>query len=341
MRSELQYLDKVLAPIADEREKLKIELHYASRISIFQRAGTPKIPEGHAHLEATALAGCGGFLGVIFLILWWDVRKQRINSLVDLAHGLGLTVVGTVPLLPQSALRAVRPGKRHRQLQNSMNHAVDSIAARLFLRKNSDGVRVVMVSSAVQGEGKTTLAVQLATRLAHSGERTLLVDYDLRRPSIHRLFGLPRGPGVSECLQKDFDVSEVARATQTENLSIITAGDLLLESLGPLSNGVTTSFFEKARAAYTFIVVDSCPILPVIDGLLVSQHADTVVLSVRRDTSQAPQVLRTCEKLAAFGSRKYVVVLNGSHEEICYDYHEHAITARVEAVEMAETAKTP
>ena len=86
-----------------------------------------------------------------------------------------------------------------------------------------------------------------------------------------------------------------------------------------------------AREAFTFIVIDGCPILPVIDGLLVSQHADTVVLSVRRDTSEAPQVLRACEKLSEFGLRKCVVVLNGSREEVCGDYYEQVVTARVDA----------
>jgi capsular exopolysaccharide synthesis family protein len=341
MRNDIQYLDRVLVPIADERERLKVELRSTQRITRFQEAAAPHSPDGKPRIQTAAMSGCGGFFGVVFLVLWWDVRKQRINSLADLSRGLGLTVIGTVPLLPQKVLRAgltVRTGKRHRQWQNSLNHAVDSIAARLFLRKEAEGVRVVMVSSAIQGEGKTTLAIQLATRLARLGERTLLVDYDLRKPSIHRIFSLPRGPGVSECLQKELELDQVARATETENLFVVTAGESLLNSLGPLANGATTSFFEKARAGFTFVVVDGSPILPVIDGLLVSQHADTVVLSVRRDTSQAPQVLRTCEKLVAFGSRKYVVVLNGSHEEACGDYQEHIISARVET---AAADKTP
>ena len=73
-----------------------------------------------------------------------------------------------------------------------------------------------------------------------------------------------------------------------DSLFLVTAGTAFVNSLGPLSNGVTTAFFEKAREAFTFIVIDGCPILPVIDGLLVSQHADTVVLSVRRDTVRRP-----------------------------------------------------
>jgi polysaccharide biosynthesis transport protein len=347
MQAELRYLDKFLEPLAEQREKLNVELGAAPRITVFQPHTEPDKPiqieppkaDPKPRVQGMAVAGLGSFFGVVLLVLWWDVRKETINSLTDLSRGLGLTVVGAVPLVPQKVLRGSRASSRHLKWQNPLNEAVDSIAARLFLRKAAGDVRVVMVSSAMQGEGKTTLAVQLATRLARSGEPTLLVDYDLRRPTIHRIFGMSRGPGVSECLQKECEMGQVARPTEAENLSIITAGSPLADSLGPLSNGVTTSFFETARSAFTFVVVDGSPILPVIDGLLVSQHADTVVLAVRRDASQAPQVLRACEKLVAFGSRNYVVVLNGSHEESCPYYQEQVISARVEALPAAEAAR--
>ena len=70
------------------------------RISIFQRPDVPKVPDSRARLSSTAMAGGGGFFGVILLVLWWDVGRRRINSLADLSRGLGLTVVGAVPLLP-------------------------------------------------------------------------------------------------------------------------------------------------------------------------------------------------------------------------------------------------
>ena len=106
MRSELQYLDKVLAPIADEREKLKVEFRSARRISVIQRAERPQSADGKQRLLTTAGAGFGGLFGAVFLVLLADVRKQRINSLVDLSRGLGLTVVGAVPLMPRNSLGA-------------------------------------------------------------------------------------------------------------------------------------------------------------------------------------------------------------------------------------------
>jgi len=197
MRSELQYLDKVLAPIADERERLKVELRWTPRITVFQRAEPPKTPDGRPRLWNAATAGICGFLVPILLVLSWDARKQKINSLTDLSRGLGLTVIGVVPLPGQETGRAGRDEKNLGKCRNSFDHALDSIVARLFFRKDAEDVRVVMVTSATAGEGKTVLAVQLATRLAHAGRPTLLVDYDLRRPSIHQIFGMPPGPGIA------------------------------------------------------------------------------------------------------------------------------------------------
>lgn len=331
MRAELQYLEKVLTPIADERAKLKVELRSTPRITLFQRAQAPSKADHSSQVQSTAFAGLLGFFAPGCLVLWWDVRKRRINSLGDVSHGLGLTVVGTLPQLPaQIRGRAATGTKRHRRWQMCMDHAVDGIAARLFLRKTSGGARVVLVSSATRGEGKTTLATQLATRLARTGERTLLVDFDLRRPALHQVFGMQLGPGLSDVLRHDSSLAQVVRPTDTENLFIMTAGGPLPDSLGTLANGSTGALFGEARAEYAFVVIDGSPILPVVDALLAAQHADAVVLSVRRDVSQAPKVLAACERLGSFGVQRFVAVLTGSDEEIFYDDQDHVLQTRVE-----------
>ena len=186
-----------------------------------------------------------------------------------------------------------------------------------------------MVSSATPGRGKDHAGRAVGNATCPLGKADLAGGLRLAEavdPSDLRHAARPGGQRLSADRNATWARSCIPRTPRT--LSVITAGDSLLESLGPLANGVTTAFFEKARAAFTFVVVDGSPILPVIDGLLVSQHADTVVLSVCRDTSQGPQVLRACEKLSAFGSRKHVVVLNGSQEEVCGDYQDQRASMR-------------
>ena len=210
--------------------------------------------------------------------------------------------------------------------------------SKTFLRKDSDDVRVVMVCSAIQGEGKTTLAVQLATRLARTGERTLLVDYDLRRPSIHRIFGMPRGPGVSDCLRNEFDLDQVVHPSDAENLFVVTAGDSLLRFARTAGKRRHHLVLRKGPRRVHFHRRRWLPD-PSRDRRASGQSARRHRGSFRPSRyGEAPQVLRACEKLSAFGLRKYVVVLNGSQEEIYGDYHEHVISTRVEAVDAPNAA---
>jgi polysaccharide biosynthesis transport protein len=316
MRGEIQGLERVSTVIRDERQKLQVEQDTRPRIKLQQGATPPVAPDRSSRVQNTITAGIFGFLAPIGLLLWWDVRGRRINSIGDIATGLGLTVIGTVPHISDRQSAGSGAGKRrYRQMQICLDHSIDGIAAKLFLRHDARGARVVLVSSATRGEGKSTLSIQLAKRLALTGASTLLVDFDLRKPSLHNVFDAPRGPGLTEFLRGGSELAPLVRRTDLKNLSLLTAGSPFTDSLGTLSNGVTRSLFDKARGDYDFVIVDGSPILPVVDALLTSQHVDTVVLAVRRDISQAHRIKLACEQLSDFGVEEFVAVLTGTNED--------------------------
>ena len=175
-----------------------------------------------------------------------------------------------------------------------------------------------MVSSATGGEGKTTLATQLALSLARTGRRVVLVDFDLRRPAFDEVFGVPLSPGISESLRHEADagIGELARATGTENLSVVTAGRWDRQALAALSNGHASMMFNHLREEFEFVVIDTSPILPVADARFVSQFVDSVVLSVFRDISEAPKIQAACDILAAFGVQSIEAVVTGQGNEL-------------------------
>ena len=206
---------------------------------------------------------------------------------------------------------------------------MDGIAARLFLRKDAMNTRVVLVSSATRGEGKTTLATHLARRLGRTGAHTLLVDFDFGKPSLHTVFAIPNETGLNEVLRGQCDLDKVVQPTDMDNLCVLTTGRRRPDSLSMLANGAAAALFEKARAEFEFVVVNGSPILPVVDARLASQHVDMVVMAVRRDVSQTPKVLAACELLGAFGVRKCVAVLiGGDHEVYYYDDRERIVDVR-------------
>ncbi len=168
-----------------------------------------------------------------------------------------------------------------------------------------------MVSSATGGEGKTTLATQLALSLARTGRRTVLVDFDLRRPSFDEMFGMPLSPGVSEVLRHESDPSDLVHPVAADNLAVVTAGRWDRQALASLSNGSVDALFRQLREDFDFVVVDTSPILPVADARFVSQYVDTVVLSVFRDVSEAAKIQAACDILAAFGVQSVEAVVTG------------------------------
>ena len=269
-----------------------------------------------------------GCLGPVALLLWWEVRTRRINSLQDISHGLGLRVIGTVPHITDAELSSNGSKSRlQRKTQVRLDQSIDGIAANLCLRRDSDNARVVLVTSATRGEGKSTLSIQLAKRLSRTGASTLLVNFDLRKPMLHYVFDLQRSPGLSEFLRGESQLDPLIRPTVIENLSVLTAGAPISDSLGVLTNGVTRSLFEQVRDKFEFVVVNGSPILPVVDSLLASQHVDSVVLSIRRDVSQLSRLQAACDQLAQFCIEEIVAVFTGSNEDSYYyeGDHEHLV----------------
>jgi polysaccharide biosynthesis transport protein len=167
------------------------------------------------------------------------------------------------------------------------------------------------------------LAGQLAISFARAGQSTLLIDGDLRNPTLHKILGQPRTPGLCEVLRGDLDVSLAIRPTDVSGLYILPAGQLSRLIFTTSLQGSGQQLFERLRAQYKFIVVDSSPILPVADSLLLGQHVDAAVLSIRPRVSRLPSIWEACERLRAVGIRLLGTVVNGVHMNPDDDYYKY------------------
>jgi capsular exopolysaccharide synthesis family protein len=237
---------------------------------------------------------------LLFTVALVEFRSRRVNSSDEVTFGLGIPTVGTVPVLPPRVLRAAlgSGAVRDGYWQARLTESVDALRT-FLLRALSEGPHVVMVTSAVQGEGKTSLASQLAASLARAWRKTLLIDGDLRKPAAHKLFELPVEPGLSEVLRGELDLGDVIRPTALGRLWLMPAGSWDAHALQALAQEGAGNFFEQLREEYEFVIVDSCPVLPVTDTLLLGQHVDTVLFSVLRGTSRLPTLYAAWQRLAA------------------------------------------
>ncbi len=316
-REKLKNLDDVLASIRAEREKLGVERSASPRIirNQIQMAEVPEVEYRRSmRFTVIGLTAVFGFCLPLFGVVLWDVRSRRVNAVSEVVRGLGLPVIGSVPTIPIQVLRRLGTGsKRSQAWRLRLTESIDGIAARLLRKAETEQTHVVLVSSAMAGEGKTTLARQLAMSMARHLRRTILVDFDLRRPTLDKIFDVPLEPGVCEALSSGGDIGGMIHPTGTEHLSVLPAGRWNRDAMAALANGSTGPLLKQLREQYDFVIIDSSPILPVADTRFVSQHADTVVLSVFRDRSEMPKIQAACEILDAFGVRNLeTVVIGGS-----------------------------
>jgi capsular exopolysaccharide synthesis family protein len=173
-----------------------------------------------------------------------------------------------------------------------------------------------MITSAVGGEGKTSLACQLATSLARTGRKTLLVDCDLRKSVLHQLFHLPPTPGFSELVRGEGGLAGTVRETSVPGLWLLPAGRCDAQAVSALSMGGVGAIFRQLRQEFDFVIVDSSPVLPVADALLIGRHVDTAIFSIMNEVSQLPKVYGAYQRLAALGIHLLGAVVTGTFDEV-------------------------
>jgi capsular exopolysaccharide synthesis family protein len=256
------------------------------------------------------MVGFGTLMATIFGIAFLEFKARRISHVDEVTQGLKIHLMGSLPNVPKRALAGSTAAKDV-YWQNRLTESVDAIRTTLMNAARFEGLRVVMVTSAVGGEGKTLLACHLAASLARAGLKTLLIDGDLRRPAVHRLFGLPLPRGLSELLQGEIEPADATHTGLMDGLAVISAGQRDSRASQALAGQRIREVLDQLRGSYDFIVIDSAPVLPVADSQLIGQHSDGVVFSIMRDVSRLPQVYAAYERLAVLRIRTLGAVVNG------------------------------
>ncbi|HZT80483.1 MAG TPA: AAA family ATPase, partial [Gemmataceae bacterium] len=314
LKAEVDREEKLAERVGNEVDILRMELRSPPRVSVFQEAALQK-KDAKKQLFATLLAAVAGLAGACFGVGWWESRARRVHTAEEVATGLGLRVVGAVPPLPVPALRLPTVVAEAEAGGHQLLESIDGIRTMLLRDASSSGRRLLLVTSAVSGEGKTTLASHLAGSLARAGRRTLLIDCDLRRPTLHQLFEVPPHPGFSEALLGEVPLAEATRATSVPGLWIMPAGQWDRGVLRALAGEELQKAFATLRQHYDFVVIDSHPVLLATDSLLVGMHADAVILSLMKDVSRVPRASAACQRLADLGIPVLGAVVNGLPED--------------------------
>lgn len=252
--------------------------------------------------------GGGGVFGaflVAALCFLRELRDLRINSVQELRRSLSYPLLATISRFTQLVRRAgvwdhVPDALRYLVAPRSPE-AESYRALRTALNITGDNVetKVVQVTSPESGDGKTTTVANLAIAIAQSGQRVLLIDGDLRRPSVHTLFQVPNDVGLTDVLQGEVEGVNAARQTLVENLSVLPAGQPPVNPAELISRPQFTQLMRQVRDEFDLVLIDSPPLLAVSDPCALARHTDGVLLVIRLGktslsiASRAKEVLTT------------------------------------------------
>lgn len=188
--------------------------------------------------------------------------------------------------------------------------------------KSPQNKRSIMITSSMVSEGKSLISSFLAmTAARHKGRKTLLIDFDLRRPTIHRLFGLSREKGIAEVLLDGAAVRTVVKQTALEKLDILTAGRHLDNPSDIINGPAIHKLLEELKFYYELILIDTSPVVPVSDPLILMDEVDGVLLVVKAGSTPRGVITRTTGLLARQKEKVLGVVVNNLTHSLPYYYN--------------------
>jgi capsular exopolysaccharide synthesis family protein len=316
LRDEIAKAETLAKRVGEQAQALRIEQDAPPRVTALQEAAVLPRDDKRA-LQMAGLAGAGVFGCVLFGFAWWEFRSRRVGSVDEVSQGLGLRLLGALPRVPSKVRRLGGPNARpDPRWQALLNESIDVTRTLLLHDAQAEALQVVLVTSAAEGEGKTSLASQLAASLARAGRKALLVDCDLRKPAAHKLFDLPLEPGFSEVLRAEVGLADVVRPTRLSRLWLVSAGICDSHATQALAQDNVAAVFEELRGQFDYVILDSAPVLPVADSLLLAQYVDGVIFSILRDESRLPRVHAAQQRLAGLGVRILGAVINGTPGDV-------------------------
>ncbi len=310
---EVERKQEVIGRIDERIQALRTEQGAPDQVTLWRWADEPSRPEQLYPTRQLAMAVPAGLALPFVLFLLWEFLARRVFSSDRLEQDLDLTVLGEIARLPKRRVKATAKSGDHfdRSLQ-LFRESFDALSTNLALSLDLREVRVLAVASAVNSEGKTSVAAELARRLAENMHaKVLLIDADMRSPDIHRLFQIPCEPGLAAVLAQQATLEQAMVTTWSDHLHLLPAGHLSGGPAALMGNGNVQALLDRVLADYRFVVIDTPPVLPASESLILSSAADATLLCVMCEVSRGDQVQRAYKRLLLSGSRNVGLVVNG------------------------------
>ena len=310
---ESDYLQtKKLSDMLDDRIK---ELNItedvgALNISILEVARLADKPSSPQKARILAMALVLGMMLGGGLSLLRDFMDHRLHSVEEIMAILGTPVLGTIPTMLRKLSLAERGKKVHVDSGSITAESYRTVRTAIFFGVPEGSAKTLLVTSPDKGDGKTTLASNLAIAMAQAGQKTLLIDTDLRKPKLHIIFALDRAKGLSALVSGQLSDHEAIQSTDVSGLSVLTAGPDVPNPSELLNNQVFTDKLNDLAKEYDRVILDSPPVMPVSDARILAAASDVTLLVLRAGKSTRNVSRHACELLYSVGAKLLGVIVN-------------------------------
>jgi capsular exopolysaccharide synthesis family protein len=290
-------LDTFLASLDRTAVQLDLVQPDARILSLAEVPTWPSYPQRRILLALAVIASLMISLAIVFVL---EFLHKGFRAAQQIEAAFGVPVIGMVPLVKSSGVGARHPSSY------ALEHPFSTLTESVRLIRSATGLaeidglpKVVLVTSAVPDEGKTALALTLGRTGAASGQRVLLIDCDLRAPSVATDLGTTCGKGLAELLTNEATINEVVCIDPSSGLRFIPAGRGSFDAIELLGSGRMQSIIAAARQVSDTVILDSPPVTLVSDPLALSRVADLTLMVVRWDRTPRSLVAEAMKKLGA------------------------------------------
>jgi len=265
---------------------------------------SPVLPNTLRDLRAAAFAGCLFAFGLVFA---FERLDNRIKSPEDL-RSFGLPFLGLVPVVSQKKGTDTLLGRDG--VPPAFAEAMRTVRTAVVFSSPDESLKTLVVTSTGPHEGKTLVASNLAAALAQTGQRTLVIDGDLRRPRIHQVFDVPQEPGLSNVLVGNGTLASALHPTGIANLSVLSAGHLPPNPAELLGSPQYSELVTLLKQQFDWIVVDAPPVMAVTDAAVLAHDAGGVIFVIGADMTARHSVSVALEQLTSARARFVGAILN-------------------------------
>ncbi|MFZ0282425.1 MAG: polysaccharide biosynthesis tyrosine autokinase, partial [Bacteroidales bacterium] len=266
-------------------------------------------------LLLASIIGLTGGIGLAFLLEYLD---NSIKSVEEMERLCSFPTLGVVPLISigKEDKTTTKPTNAGLEIithpQSVVAEAIRQIRTSIMLSSSPGPPAAFMVTSPNPSEGKSTMATNLSVSMAINGRKVVLIDADLRKPSIQRILNTPLQPGLSNYLAGDASASDIIRPTEIPNLFFIPAGTIPPRPAELLNSKAFEDLLQDLRGKFQHLVIDTPPIIGFADGRVLSSHVEGVLLVVRHNYTTRESIVLAKQFLNQVNARIIGVVLNMS-----------------------------